>query len=316
VAWETRNPAAAAARNLRSSDPSKRFDAIQEVQVHSMTNPGDGIPALIGALEDTDEKNRVAAARALGFVGSYSLRSNSNATVIEEAANALRGLMKDPAPAVRVESARSLGILGGVGFAVPRRGPEAARTKSPIGSPVDDRMLVEVFSELARESDAGARQLAWQGLGTVGPKLGIDLPEPLLAGLKTESPSNRAAAVKALSGFGPKASSAVPTLTKWLNETSQTAERSSEAESIARALGKIAPGTAAADEAVTGLTQALASPAPSTRVAAVKAIQQLVAASTLTALPMLRALKDDPDPKVREAAGSALKSLEAAPKAK
>ena len=90
VAWETRNATVAAARNLRSSDPSLRLEAVQEVSVRGLTNPKDAIPALIGALEDQDEKVRTAAARQIGFVGSHAIRSDANADVVGQAAIALR----------------------------------------------------------------------------------------------------------------------------------------------------------------------------------------------------------------------------------
>jgi len=315
VAWETRNAAVAAARNLRSSDPAQRLEAVQEVSVQGLTNPKDAIPALIGALEDKDEKVRIAAAKHLGFVCSHSIRADANADV-REAAIALRAAVKDPVPAVRIESARSLGILGGISFAIPRRGVSGGRGKAePAGkSPVDAQVLADVFKELAGDSDAGARLLVWQGLGAAGPKLGIELPQKLMAGLETEPPDNREAAVKALTEYGRASASTIPVLTKFLKEAAPTKDRANEAERIARSLGRIAPGSAAAGAAVTSLTEALQSESPLTRVAAIKAIEQFGPQNAASAIPKVKALENDPDSKVREAAKSAVKSLAAAPK--
>jgi hypothetical protein len=316
VVWETRNPAVAAARNLRSSDRVQRKDAVQEVAMQGLQNPKDAIPALIGALEDKDEEVRIAAARALGFVSSYSIRSNANLGVVSEALTGLLASLKDPAPAVRTESARSIGILGGIGFAVPRRGGGEAQKKGGVvgKTPVDARVLAEVFTALAGDSDPGARLLAWQALGSVGPRMGIELPKQLVAGLENEPPDNHEAVIKALDEYGPAASAAVPFLTKLLKEAAAPKNRTSAAEKIARALGRVAPGSPAAGEAVAGLTEALHSESPPVRVAAIKALEQLGAQNAAGAIPKVQALESDLDSKVREAAKSAVKSLAKPPK--
>jgi hypothetical protein len=316
VVWENRNAAVTAARNLRSSDRALRLEAVQEVSMQGLQNPRDAIPALIGALEDKDEQVRVAVAKALGFVSSYSIRSKANADVVREAATALRASLKDPAPTVRIECARSIGVLGGVGFAVPRRGSGGAPKKSvnAANSPVDVRMLADVFKELAGDSDAGARLLVWQALGSVGPRLGIELPPELLAGVATEPPENRQAVIKTLSAYGPAARPAIPFLSKLLREAARSQEGASEAEHVALALGHIAPGAPAAGEAVASLTEALQSKSPATRVAAIKGLEELGSQNAAGAIPELQALENNPDAKVREAAKSAVKSLAKAPK--
>jgi HEAT repeat protein len=284
--------------------------------MESLQNPKDGIPALIGALEDKDEQVRVATARALGFVCSYSLRSNANTEVVSEALKALRGSLKDPVPSVRIESARSIGILGGIGFAIPRRGGGGSEKKGgTVGkSPVDARVLADVFNVLAVDSDAGARLLAWQALGAAGPRLGIELPKELLAGVANEPPDNHEAVIKALGEYGPAAAPAIPFLNKLLKEAASKTEQASEAEKIARALGRVAPGAPAAGEAVATLTEALQSGSPLVRVAAAKALEQLGSQAAAGAIPKVQALENDPDPKVREAAKSAVKSLTKAAK--
>ena len=131
--------------------------------VQGLTNPTDAIPALVAALEDQDEKVRIAAARQVAIVCLHAIRSDTNASAVGQAAIALARPSRDPAPMVRIESARSLGIIGGIGFAVPRRGAGGGRGRGGAGgkSPVDARVLADLFKELAGDSDAGVR--LWSG---------------------------------------------------------------------------------------------------------------------------------------------------------
>jgi len=311
VIWETRNPAVAAARNLRSSDQTKRLEAIDEVAVEGLTNPQDSVAALIESLADKDEKVRAAAAKAIGFVSSYAFRSKANVEVARDSVKALRASAKDSVPAVRIESARSLGILGGIGLASPRRGATGGRGtgETAAKNAVDAHVLAKVFGELSGDTDAGVRLLVWQALGAAGPRLGIELPQALMAGLETEPPANREAAVKALAAYGPAAAPTIPVLIKFLKVSATTKDGARDAESIARALGRIAPGTAMASETVTSLTEALQSESPLTRLAAVQALERIGPQHAASAVPKVKAHENDPDPKVREAAKSAIKSL-------
>jgi HEAT repeat protein len=311
VAWENRNPVASAARNLRAWDTDQRLAAIQEVQMLSLQNAKDGIPALIGALDDKDEKVRELAARAVGFVCSHQVRSNANAESVRQAAAALRAAMKDPAPGVRTESARSLLMLAGIGFTAPRR---SASTEPEGKSPVDAQMIGEIVSELASDSDSGPRLLVWRTLGSAGTKRGIKMPEPLLNGVEKEPHESRKDMIKALGAYGSAVSAATPFLSKLLKEAVSNKEQGSEAEALAQALGRVAPGSPAAGEAAASLTAALQSQSPGTRTAAVKALAQLGPENAASALTQVQALEKDPDSKVREAAKSAVKSLTKAPK--
>ena len=134
-----------------------------------------------------------------------------------------------------------------------------------------------------------------------------------MTGLGAEPPENREAAIKALSEYGSAAAATVPVLTGFLKEAALTQKGANEAERIARALGRIAPGSRAAAEAVASLTEALKSESPLTRAAAVTAIGQFGPQGAAPAIPKVKALESDPDSKVREAAKSASKSLAAAP---
>ena len=267
------------------------------------------------ALDNKDEKVRTAAAKALGFACSYAIRSSANTDVVKDAANGLRASLKDPIASVRTESARSIGILGGIGFAIPRRGASGGRGKmgTPGKSPVDAKMLAEVFKELAGDRDAGVRFLVWQALA-LGPRLGIELPQELVAGLEAEPPDNREAAIKTLTEYGKASAPALPVLVKFLKEDAAKKDRGKEAEGIVRALGRIAPGALASGEAVACLTEALESESPPMRAAALDALERIGPQKAASAMPKVRALENDPDSKVREAAKKAIKSLAAAPK--
>jgi HEAT repeat protein len=309
VAWENRNPVTSAAQNLRARDRSQRLAAVQEVQMLSLQNAKDGIPALIGALGDQDERVRTAAAKALGFVCSFEIRSNRNAGAVRDAAEALRASMKDPAPGMRTESARSLFVFAGIGFSVPRRGAGPKKAEPEGKSPVDGKLIDQIVSDLASDSDAGPRLLAWQALGTAGPRRGIKMPERLLNAVEKEPPESRKDIIKALGAYGPAVSAATPYVSKLLKEDASNKDRASEAESLAQALGRIAPGSPAAGEAAASLTAALESPSPGARAAAVKALGQLGPQNAAGTLSKIQALENDPDSKVREAAKSAVKSL-------
>jgi HEAT repeat protein len=76
----------------------------------------------------------------------------------------------------------------------------------------------------------------------------------------------------------------------------------------ARALGEIAPGTPAADEAVAVLEDLLESPQAWSRAAAAEALGRL-GSNAVTSLSKLRALREDSDDEVRRSVERALAVL-------
>src|SRR5262249_43885640 len=113
----------------------------------------------------------------------------------------------------------------------------------------------------------------------------------------------------ALAQFGRDADRAVPALVTMLGTAQADKESRNDQASAAEALGKIAPGTSAADQAVAALTAALKSHSIATRRAALKALPSFGQASA-GAIPQIRTLEaSDPIPNVRKAAASALEEL-------
>jgi HEAT repeat protein len=128
-------------------------------------------------------------------------------------------------------------------------------------------------------------------------------------------PQRRASAIDALGHFGREAAVAVPALVAVLGEAETDNEPTRDKESAAEALGRIAPGTSSADQALAALTAALKSGSASARRAAILALPSFGHASA-GSIPQLRTLKEsDPTPNVRKAAASALETLEQGPNA-
>jgi hypothetical protein len=125
--------------------------------------------------------------------------------------------------------------------------------------------------------------------------------------------------IEALGAFGPVAESAVPALIQALREEliARSVGPDLEAEQAARALGRIAPGTKSADEALAALIETFdpvlevsgpnsrASPA---RLAAIEALPAFGPAA-IRALPRLRLLSKSPDRRVRMAAENAVSAI-------
>jgi HEAT repeat protein len=120
--------------------------------------------------------------------------------------------------------------------------------------------------------------------------------------------SRRGWAAYALGEFGPAAEEAVPVLIKVINDATpvDTFER---AASAAVALGRIAPETPSADQAVTALLPVLESKTQLSQVQAIRALGQF-GPRAAAAIPRIRTLKDDRDREVREAAAKALLAIE------
>src|SRR5262249_28755335 len=99
---------------------------------------------------------------------------------------------------------------------------------------------------------------------------------------------------------------AVPALIGLLKETGTSKAPTRAGGAAADALGRIAPGTPAADEALAALIAALRDPWIPTREAVLAALPAF-GPKAATALPTVRELKDkDPDRGVRKAAGTAV----------
>ena len=115
--------------------------------------------------------------------------------------------------------------------------------------------------------------------------------------------SRRGWAAVALGEFGPDAEGAVPVLIKVIERCHPQLTFEREA-SAAKALGKIAPDTPSADKAIAALLPLLDSKRPLSQSSAIEALGRF-GPKAAAAIPRIRALKEDRDRDVREAATKA-----------
>jgi hypothetical protein len=132
--------------------------------------------------------------------------------------------------------------------------------------------------------------------------------EALTEVVRTGHPYRRAAAADALGAFGPAAVGAVPALINLIGENAATKADFADGASAATTLGRIAPGTPLADEAVSALTEVLQAESEYTRQQAATALPRF-GPKAIVSIPRLRALVNDPHATVRSAAAKALTAL-------
>jgi HEAT repeat protein len=131
---------------------------------------------------------------------------------------------------------------------------------------------------------------------------------------RSGAPQRQSSAAAALANFGKDAAPAVPALIAMLEAAEAGKEPTRDKASAAEALGRIAPSTSSADQAVAALTAALKSSSASTRAAVIRALPSFAPLSS-QAIAQLRTLQEsDPVPTVRKAAASALEELKAGSK--
>jgi HEAT repeat protein len=176
-----------------------------------------------------------------------------------------------------------------------------------------------MVGQLAMVAYAGPAQEAAQALGRIAP--GTPAAGQAISALtevvRSGPPRRRAAAAKALSQFGPAAAEAVTGLITFLEEAEAAKQMTEDGASAARALGRIAPSTSAADKAVAALSAVLKSDSVPTREAAIESLQSFgpAAANARSVISTLRELNEkDPVPSIRRAAASALEALKAGSK--
>jgi HEAT repeat protein len=198
------------AEGLKSDDPQKRLDAVNDLGKYDVALTE---THLMKALADSDDKVRVAAAKALGQGGSLA------------AVPVMIDWLSDQDPKLKVEAAKALGEIGGTDAA-------AALTRS-LGDP-----------------DAAVRTQTVKALGTIGrkgnpsvvialiPRLEDDKSEvrlatimqleelddrraviPLVARFADGTPAVRRQAVQAVGKLGDR--SAVPALIRLMNDPTE-----------------------------------------------------------------------------------------------
>jgi HEAT repeat protein len=212
--WKHQNPVPAAALALRSSNPEHRLTAVQNLAELGLKRTKEAVPSLIGALGDSDENVRAAAARALAVMSCYDLQSTGDVESARTAANALLGSLKDASPGVRIEAARALLDLSFSGSAPAKAASDKQRGSSV--APVELQTLSATFEKMLDDPDERVRVEALRGLGKVAPVLSGEPHEALVAALENASPTVRAIAVGALGESWRGLDPVVPTLTRML----------------------------------------------------------------------------------------------------
>ena len=117
-------------------------------------------------------------------------------------------------------------------------------------------------------------------------------------------------AADALGNFGRAAQPAIPDLVKMLEQAGdgKNPAVSGDADSAADALAAIAADAPTSKAVVTALSNSLRTSSNASRSAIIAALEQL-GPKAATAAPEIEPLKNDPDPRVREAASKALEAL-------
>jgi HEAT repeat protein len=158
--------------------------------------------------------------------------------------------------------------------------------------------------------------LAW-GLNNALGKIGPASPsaQEVLGVLKKEVESGDWArqipAAWALGEFGTSAQAAIPALVKMITEPGPS--RGDREAAAVKALSSIARDTPAADTVLPQLAGVLDSDSATARLAAIEALKPF-GPKAAAAIPRVRALREDRDVQVRQAAASALVAIEGSSK--
>ena len=198
------------AEGLGSDDPQKRLDAVNELGKYDVALTE---KHLMKALQDPDDKVRVAAAKALGQGGSLA------------AVPAMIDWLSDQDPKLKVEAARALGEIGGTDAAAALTrslgDPDAAvRTQTVkalgnIGRKGNPNVVIALIPRL--EDDKSEVRLATiQQLEELNDRRAVI---PLVARFSDGTPTVRRQAVQAVGKLGDK--SAVPALIRLMGDPTE-----------------------------------------------------------------------------------------------
>jgi HEAT repeat protein len=315
----------ALAETLGDRDDKVRLAAIGAMTSH----PGTSEPpqALAQGLKDESAQNRVAAIRGLNFFrkgldpwvshllwlaehdpdSSVRIQCLTTLTfafkppaITAALVPALTASLKSDSAAVRSQAAALLGQFRA--DAQPAI-PELLRVLNEPPAP-------GVGSKRSPFNAFDAASKAEEALGRIAP--GSPEAEKVIAALievaRNGPESRRGWAAYALGEFGPAAEEAVPVLIKVINDATPD-DKFEREQPAAHALGKIAPVTRSADQAVTALLPVLKFRAPFARATAIAALGRF-GPRAAAAIPTIRALKDDRNAEVRAAAAKALVAIE------
>ncbi len=263
---------------------------------------GSSVPELLARLEGHDPRQRAAAARALGNLGSAA----------ESAVPKLVRRLDDPEPPIRAGAAWALGHVGPgakaalLPLAARLRDRDASvrfRAEESLGRIGPDTEAVRrALIALVEDPKAPGRAEAAAVLGRLGPAAQSALTA-LVAALEDPRESVRGRAAWALGQIGPAARSAVPALLVAFKDAGIRWR-------VADALGSIGPSAFAA---VPDLVASLRDPSSNVRWRAASALGAIGPAASRAAVPGLLGALGDPFENVRLGAVVALGQVGADP---
>jgi HEAT repeat protein len=310
---------------LGDRDAKVRLAAIKAIASHPLES-GDPPKALAEGLKDESAENRAAA-----IYGLISFRQGLDPWV----PILLRLAERDPDPSVRQQCFTTLNyafkppaitaavvpvltaslrsedakvrsqvasLLSALGADARAAIPELLRV---LNEPLDPQ-VAPVEGPFVTFDPASA---AASALGGIAPRSAEakEVIAALIEVARSGPLKRRGWAAYALGEFGPAAEEAVPVLIKAINDATPDDKFEHEA-SAALALGKIAPDTPSADQAVAALLPVLQSNVWFSRTNAIEALRRF-GPKAAAAIPRLRALKDDRNVEIRDAAAKALRAI-------
>lgn len=260
-----------------------------------------GIDPLVGALKDPDPTVKVAAAEAIALAGSQTK------TMARSAAPGLEPLLKDPDKAVRMAAVYALGRI------------------QPDGA---SALAETMAAMLGTEKDADMRRELVASLGLLAEKPDV-VVKALGAALFDANDEVRRVAARTLGTFGPEAAPVADELLKVVAADKQKDIRVDAVRAFGSALGPA--GVKARVKDLRPLLDPAKQPDYEVRLAVVEEIGALgyehIGADLTSAVPGLKAEAQetlgalrqrlaDPQLKVREAAGIAVRKVEKKPEPK
>jgi HEAT repeat protein len=321
---DPRKVTAVLVERLRDPDSQTRLSAIQIMAALGNSAEGDPPQELFAALHDESASIRALAVITLtSFPQNFDplipsflqMMENDERAVRAACASGLVGMnppssyTKAVIPELITALGRPDGWVQGVACSLLwKLGPEAraaipaliviaretpsraAGSKPPFGSPYIPAIVA--LAQIAPDTES-ARQVV------------LVLTELV----RVEPPDRASQAVEALGGFGPAAGSAVPELIRALPGRMPMRAMLPRTFLVAEALGRIAPGTKSAGEAMTALVGLLQSGDSETRRAAGDALGGFGPAAESAIPDLIRILKDSADTDIAGAANSAAWAL-------
>jgi len=286
-------PPAALTANLTDKSAGVRLASIKALANFQRDLDG-WIPSVFDVLEHEDESGvRNAATNAL-----IQLRPPAfSASALPALVKGLSSRYQD----VRFCASRLVGALGH------DADPAVPELIATISNPIDSAMVGPGRPHPVNWDPAWAAAHALGKIAQGAPSAGKVI-QALTEVMRTGHPYRRAAAANALGEFGPAAVGAVPALIAEIRQNKLSQTYIADGAWAAIALGKIAPDTAAADEAVSSLTEALESESEYTRRHAINALLRFGPKAAVS-IPRIRAHLSDPHAAVRSAAAIALTDL-------